>query len=213
MRGGGKPNDPLRWAMSRESATLIHFSALARSAPRVHLIRSNWANRDGLPLPDLYRDGFRFENVVHRWLASVGFPVVGERLLICAGGVGRISERAHDRCVTDLKTIRGGQDRPPATVARIAAACIMALSLCAPVAHAQNDAKAPAREKQNACTYAALTDYNKQNLALLQQGTPIPSVDAMIAIRRLEEDFCRRFVQCVLEDQNTLHFRSAFAPA
>jgi hypothetical protein len=36
------------------------------------------------------------------------------------------------------------------------------------------------------------------------------SVDSQIAIRRLEEEFCLRFIHCILDDQNTLNFTAAF---
>jgi hypothetical protein len=39
---------------------------------------------------------------------------------------------------------------------------------------------------------AAMTDYTKANLALMQQGSPAMSVEATIAQRRLEEEFCLR---------------------
>jgi hypothetical protein len=58
---------------------------------------------------------------------------------------------------------------------------------------------------------AAMTDYTKANLALMQQGSPAMSVEATtIAQRRLEEEFCLRFVRCVLDDENSLRFTSAF---
>jgi hypothetical protein len=84
--------------------------------------------------------------------------------------------------------------------AKSMAAAILLLSIVA----ARGD------ESQNACGTAAMTEYNRANLALLQQGTPLMSVEATIAQRRLEEDFCLRFVRCVLSDPNSLQFRSAF---
>jgi hypothetical protein len=42
-------------------------------------------------------------------------------------------------------------------------------------------------EPENACGVAAMTDYLKANLALMQQGSPAMSVEATIAQRRLEE--------------------------
>jgi hypothetical protein len=65
-------------------------------------------------------------------------------------------------------------------------------------------------EPQNACGVAAMTDYTKANLALMQQSSPALSVEATIAQRRLEEEFCLRFVRCVLDDENSLRFTSAF---
>ena len=60
-------------------------------------------------------------------------------------------------------------------------------------------------EPQNVCGVAATTDYTKANLALMQQSSPAMSVEATIAQRRLEEEFCLRFVRCVL-----VRFTSAF---
>ena len=63
------------------------------------------------------------------------------------------------------------------------------------------------------CGVAAFQDYNGQNLALLQEGTPLLSVEGVIAQRRLEEQFCLRFVQCALGNMATdnLRFKSAFS--
>ena len=69
---------------------------------------------------------------------------------------------------------------------------------------------ADGNEPQNARGVAATTDYTKANLALMQQSSPALSVEATIAQRRLEEKFCLRFVRCVLDDGNSLRFRSAF---
>ena len=65
-------------------------------------------------------------------------------------------------------------------------------------------------EPQNACGVAAMTDYTKANLALMQQDSPAMSVEATIAHRRLEEEFSLRFVRCVLDDENSMRFTSAF---
>jgi hypothetical protein len=75
-------------------------------------------------------------------------------------------------------------------------------------AHAQG-APQP-RSLENACSVAAMTDYTKSNLALLQQGTPLMSVEALVAQRRLQEQFCMRFVSCVVRDPSSLRFMSAF---
>ncbi len=65
-------------------------------------------------------------------------------------------------------------------------------------------------DAQKSCGVAAATEYNKANLALLQQGALLLSVEATIAQRRLQEQFCLRFVQCVLSDQTSLEFMAAF---
>ena len=44
----------------------------------------------------------------------------------------------------------------------------------------------------------------------MQQDSPAMSVEATIAHRRLEEEFSLRFVRCVLDDENSLRFTSAF---
>jgi hypothetical protein len=77
----------------------------------------------------------------------------------------------------------------------------------ATIAHAQ---PTPHQDEVKACGVAAMTDYNKANLALMQQGTPLMSVEATIAQRRLEEEFCLRLVRCVLTDQTSLQFIAAF---
>jgi hypothetical protein len=81
----------------------------------------------------------------------------------------------------------------------------MILSLAA-TSHAQSQGN----EAKTACGVAAATDYNKENLALLQQGTPLMSVEALITQRRLQEKFCLRFVRCIIDDPNSLHFKTAF---
>jgi hypothetical protein len=91
----------------------------------------------------------------------------------------------------------------------LTAACIAALSLGASIAFAQNEPKPSRTEKQNDCKDAVLTDYHKRGLELLLQK-PTPSVDGEIAGRRREEEFCLRFIQCSLDDQNTLIFAVAF---
>jgi hypothetical protein len=88
-----------------------------------------------------------------------------------------------------------------------AAASMLAVATIA--AHAQGPQPAY-QDEVKACGVAAMTDYNKANLALIQQGTPLMSVEATIAQRRLEEDFCLRFVRCVLTDQTSLQFIAAF---
>ena len=81
------------------------------------------------------------------------------------------------------------------------------------VADAQTQPNASRTEKQNACADAARLDYNKRLVALLEREKPLPSitsVETILAIRRLEEDFCLRFTRCVLDDQNTVDFSVAF---
>ena len=84
------------------------------------------------------------------------------------------------------------------------------LALVTVAAHAQGSPQPSQKDEAQACGVAAITDYNKANLALLQQGKPLMSVEATIAQRRLEEEFCLRFIRCVLTDQTSLQFIAAF---
>jgi hypothetical protein len=56
---------------------------------------------------------------------------------------------------------------------------------------------------------AAIMDF-KGRLAAVQQESPVPPVESTIAVRRLEEDFCLRFVRYVLGDPNSFQFRASF---
>jgi hypothetical protein len=77
-------------------------------------------------------------------------------------------------------------------------------------AHAQGAQQPRTKDAQTACGVAAMTDYTKANLSLMQKSSTLMAVEDMIAQRRLEEEFCLRFVRCVLDDSNSLQFRSAF---
>jgi hypothetical protein len=62
---------------------------------------------------------------------------------------------------------------------------------------------------QTACLTGALTDYTRANLALMQQ---IPmTVDATIAQRRLEEQYCMRSTRCLLGEPANTATGMAFA--
>jgi hypothetical protein len=50
-------------------------------------------------------------------------------------------------------------------------------------------------DAKNACGEAAIADF-RARLALMQQESPVLPVEATIAVRRLEEEFCLRFVRC-----------------
>ncbi len=58
------------------------------------------------------------------------------------------------------------------------------------------------KTSQNACAIAAFSDYNKANLALMLQNMPVMSIEATISQRRLQEQFCLRFVQCAVDPTN-----------
>jgi hypothetical protein len=55
-----------------------------------------------------------------------------------------------------------------------------------------------------------MTDYGKANDALVQQTATVMSVEATIAQRRFQEEYCLRFVRCSLDDQNSAIFRVQF---
>jgi hypothetical protein len=67
------------------------------------------------------------------------------------------------------------------------------------------------KKPQDGCALAAFNDYIKTNTALLTQAGPILTVEAQIAQRRLQEEFCARFVRCEDADPNGLPFRADFA--
>jgi hypothetical protein len=68
---------------------------------------------------------------------------------------------------------------------------------------------ARADEPKNACHEGAIADF-KRRLDLIQQQSPVLSVDATIAVRRLEEEFCVRFVRCTFNDRESVRFRANF---
>jgi hypothetical protein len=79
-------------------------------------------------------------------------------------------------------------------------------------AQAQNapQPSGPQDEAQKTCGVAAMADYARENLALMHQETLLMPVEATIAQRRLEEQYCLRFVRCVLNDESTPQFAAAF---
>jgi hypothetical protein len=50
----------------------------------------------------------------------------------------------------------------------------------------------------------------RARLALMPQESPVLPVEATIAVRRLEEEFCLRFVRCAHSDPNSFRFRASF---
>jgi hypothetical protein len=64
---------------------------------------------------------------------------------------------------------------------------------------------------QDECALAAFNDYTKVSTALLTQADPILSVEAQITRRRLQEEFCARFVYCEDTNPNGFSFRAEFA--
>jgi hypothetical protein len=57
-----------------------------------------------------------------------------------------------------------------------------------------------AQDAKRDCSVAALTAYTRENLELLQKDFPFMSVDTMILRRRLQEQYCLRFAQCLAAD-------------
>jgi hypothetical protein len=95
---------------------------------------------------------------------------------------------------------------------RLAKTAVLALSVVAVLA-SESVAKQPptaSQDQAKACAVAAKTDYIKENLALLNQGTPLLSVEGTITQRRLEEQYCLRFVRCFYGDPNDLAFKAEF---
>jgi hypothetical protein len=81
-------------------------------------------------------------------------------------------------------------------------AMAVAVVLLSTVAARSDDAK-------NACGEAAIADF-RARLVLMQQESPVLPVEATIAVRRLEEEFCLRFVRCAHSDPNSFRFRASF---
>jgi len=63
---------------------------------------------------------------------------------------------------------------------------------------------------QTECEVAAFNDYNKDNLTLLDEAPSMP-VDTLIAQRRLEEKFCKRFAQCSLKKTSDQLYELVYA--
>jgi len=53
-----------------------------------------------------------------------------------------------------------------------------------------------------ACLAAALSAYTKANSALMLRSVPVMSVEAIVAKRRLQEQYCLRVARCRVGDQN-----------
>ena len=77
-----------------------------------------------------------------------------------------------------------------------------AVVLLSTVAARSDDAK-------NACGEAAIADF-RARLVLMQQESPVLPVEATIAVRRLEEEFCLRFVRCAHSDPNSFRIQGEF---
>jgi hypothetical protein len=49
-----------------------------------------------------------------------------------------------------------------------------------------------------ACILAAFKQYNAANLAILQGASPIMTIEATVAQRRLQEQYCLSYARCVV---------------
>jgi hypothetical protein len=84
---------------------------------------------------------------------------------------------------------------------------IVLVAVFGSAAAAQTDAR-------TSCATAAVTDYNKANLALMDQKDGLlMSPESLIAQRRLEEQYCLRLTRCLLGDapSNVLAYRTEFS--
>jgi hypothetical protein len=87
---------------------------------------------------------------------------------------------------------------------------LMAITLSAFASPAMTESDSKKKEQTEECSAAAMTDYVKANDALVQQTATVMSVEATIAQRRLQEEYCLRFVRCSLDDQNSAIFQVQF---
>jgi hypothetical protein len=87
---------------------------------------------------------------------------------------------------------------------------LMAITLSALATLAKAESESKKERTEDACVTAAMTDYVKTNDALVQQTATVMSVEATIAQRRLQEEYCLRFVRCSLDDQNSAIFGVQF---
>ena len=87
---------------------------------------------------------------------------------------------------------------------------LMAITLSALATPAMGESDSKKERTEDACATAAMTDYVKANDALLQETATVMSVEATIAQRRLQEEYCLRFVRCSLDDHNSAIFRVQF---
>jgi hypothetical protein len=83
---------------------------------------------------------------------------------------------------------------------------VLFMLLMMTAAQAQQPPSGPSDETKVAYGVAAKADYIKEDLPLMKQET----VDATIAHRRLEEQYCLRLTRCFLSDETTPQFKGAF---
>jgi hypothetical protein len=72
-----------------------------------------------------------------------------------------------------------------------------------------------ASDEEQECAIAAFADYNNANLDLLTKDDLLPSVETLIAQRRLQEEYCLRSSKCSMghipEQGRDLVLRTKFA--
>jgi hypothetical protein len=54
-----------------------------------------------------------------------------------------------------------------------------------------------------ACVDAAFGEYSKANIAIMTRSAPVMSIDATIAQRRLQEQYCLQVAQCRVDGQDS----------
>ena len=87
---------------------------------------------------------------------------------------------------------------------------LMAIALSILAAPAMTESNSKNERAEDACVTATMSDYRKANNALVQQTGTVMSVETTIAQRRLQEEYCLRFVRCSLDDPNSAIFRVQF---
>jgi hypothetical protein len=65
----------------------------------------------------------------------------------------------------------------------------------------------------NACATEALNEYTKRNLALSSHAVPVKSVEATIAQRRLQEQFCLELSRCLVGEPSNRSLTVPYAIA
>jgi hypothetical protein len=80
---------------------------------------------------------------------------------------------------------------------------------------AQNSPRPRQEIARNECAARAFTSYVTANDSLLQQqgAAPLPSVEMIIAQRRLQEQFCLQFARCQFPDPTNQMFALPYVAA
>jgi hypothetical protein len=95
----------------------------------------------------------------------------------------------------------------PASI--IAGAVIITAAILATAAAAETP-----KDRSTECGFAVITEYNRQNLALLQTDA-LMSIETQILQRRLQETYCLKLAHCLVDGLNgelsDLPLRAEFA--